>query len=130
MRQNAYLQINLIIASLIGLIFLYAFLYPLLHTFQIAAITGQEVASTGLSRAFAEIVRLHFNQAFQFNRYALHVFGFFFFQFFARITIGLLLFYKTIQRNKLLSIDIILSVLLFLWGFGGMVFHQFLLIKW
>jgi hypothetical protein len=129
MQSQPYLKINLILAVLIGLIFIYAAIFPFLGNIQLQAISGGNLTSTGLSRAFSEIVGLNFDKAFALNRYALKVFGFFFFQFFMRVIFSFLFAFFPFQRNKLLIIDIILSVLLFLWGFGGMVFQQFLLIK-
>jgi hypothetical protein len=129
MFNHLYLKINAILTILIGLVFLYSFIFPFLGFFQVHAIPDSNLSSTGLSRAFAEIVRFNFDKAMALNPFSLHVFGFFVFQFFLRIIFSYLFTNFFLFRNKLMILDIILSVLLFLWGFGGMVFQQILQIK-
>jgi hypothetical protein len=90
---------------------------------------GHNLSSTGLSRAFSEMVRFHVQSAYSFNPYIFGVAIFFGLQLILRLVFITILTKHAIAKNKLLSIDIILSVLLFLCGFGNMVYHQLISIK-
>ncbi len=75
--------------------------------------------SRGLSRAFAEILRLNIERAIEYNVYSVRIFLFFLSQLILRITINLLL-KKNITRYLLIS-DISISVMWFLYAFTPLV---------
>ena len=82
-------------------------------------ITGETAPSSGLSRAFSEIVRGNLDAAKGYNRDSLPIFSFFLIQFMQRILVTLLL-YKQIPRTQyLLVTDLAISILLFLFCFKG-----------
>ncbi len=82
------------------------------------------VISTGLSRAFSEIVRFNFNAALSYNPYSLKLSTFFAIQGLMRIIFSILLFRNMFSKNLILFTDILLSVLLFLWSFGHFIIDQ------
>lgn len=122
----AYLKINAIIAGVIVLMLLYSGIFSADGwTHPIPSMYNQTVVSTGLSRAFSEIVRGNWQQALSFNAYSLRIFSFFIGQLFLRLLFSLLLFRKMFSENTLLFSDILISVLLFLWAFTEFVIAQF-----
>lgn len=85
------------------------------------SITGKTLKSTGLSRAFSEIVRGNFHKARIYNPYSLLIFIFFVIQFFQRIIVSILITYSSIKQNKVVLIDSVLSILLFLFCFKNFI---------
>ncbi len=83
-----------------------------------------QVISTGLSRAFSEIVRFNFSSAINYNPYSIRLFSFFAIQGLMRLFISILLFRNIFSKNLILFADILLSVLLFLWSFGSFIMDQ------
>ena len=124
---NSYQVINIIFAGIIILIFIYSGIFsaqeenhPISSSSQI--LFDKETPSTGLSRAFSEIVRLNFEKAKEYNPHSLKVFMFFFAQFFMRI--GFLLIAAKIQTKRIkiiVTIDIIISVALYICCFYDVV---------
>ncbi|MGD9993037.1 MAG: DUF2752 domain-containing protein [Salinivirgaceae bacterium] len=127
--QKAYLKINGIIAGVIVLMLLYSGIFSAggrVHP--IPSMYNVPVVSTGLSRAFSEIVRGNWQQALSYNAYSLQIFIFFVAQLFLRLLFSFLLFRKMFSQNTLLFSDILISVLLFLWAFAAFIVAQFKMI--
>ncbi|OMQ13616.1 hypothetical protein BXU01_03835 [[Flexibacter] sp. ATCC 35103] len=76
--------------------------------------------SRGLTRAFSQILRLKFKEAIAFNSYSIKIFLFFLVQLIARFSINKLL--KPSNLKKVLTLDIILSTLFFIFSFYNLVF--------
>lgn len=127
--QVAYFKINGIIAGVIVLMLLYSGIFSAGGwSHPIPSMHNVPVVSTGLSRAFSEIVRGNWQQALSFNVYSLRIFTFFAAQLFLRLLFSILLFRKMFSKNTLLFSDILISVLLFLWAFAAFVLAQFKMI--
>ncbi len=125
-KNYPYIIVNAIITGVILLIIIYSGIFSasgIPHP--IKSLTTEPTVSTGLSRAFSEIVRFNFSKAEQFNRYSIHIFCFLFIQFFIRIIVSLLLLDCKISKKVLLYTDILSSILLFLWAFSGFILNQF-----
>ena len=82
---------------------------------------GDTTVSSGLSRSFSEIVRGRFKSAKEYNHYGISVFIFFFVQFFLRFVISFTLLKKYITSGRLVFIDAIFSICLFLFCFRGFI---------
>ncbi len=84
-------------------------------------ITGQTSPSSGLSRAFSEIIRGNPETAREYNPYSTLIFAFFLIQFLQRIMISFLLIRGRIRIRPLLYADIIVSAGMFLYCFRGLI---------
>ncbi|MGE4288742.1 MAG: hypothetical protein AB7E36_08645 [Salinivirgaceae bacterium] len=128
-NRKVYHKINIIIAGVIVLMLVYSGIFSASgRVHPIPSMYKQTVVSTGLSRAFSEIVRGNWHQALSFNAFSLRIFTFFAAQLFLRLLISFLLFRKMFSENTLLFSDILISVLLFLWAFTAFVAAQFKII--
>jgi magnesium-transporting ATPase (P-type) len=124
--SSPYIIINLSLAGIIMMVFIYSGLFsahrdnhPLPSFYE--SITGEPAPSSGLSRAFSEIVRGNLDAARDYNSDSLLIFAFFLIQFIQRILVTLLL-YKQIPRTKLLLFaDLGISVLLLIYCFRGQI---------
>jgi hypothetical protein len=124
-NEDEYLIINLIVAGIILVMLIYSGIFSdsgIPHP--IKSLSSEPVISTGLSRAFSEIVRLNFYKALEFNPYSIHIFLFFFIQLLLRIFISFLLLSTSISKKLLLFTDILTSVLLFLLSFFHFISAQ------
>ena len=93
--------------------------YPVSSQYQL--IIGEQTGSTGLSRAFSEMVRLNFNQAKTYNENSWEVFAFFFLQLLLRFIFFFA--YPHIKNKKLITrFDAAGSVILFLVCFRDFIF--------
>ena len=122
--QFPYPKINLIFAGIIVCVFIYSGIFspekanhpiPSGYTF----LTGKATKSTGLSRAFSAIMQLEFNKALKYNEESLKVFSFFITQLFLRFLFTLI--YARWRKSRVITVDIILSVLLFIYCFEGFI---------
>jgi len=124
--RSPYFQFNIAFAGIILLIIGYSGLFSAhglpfpIHS----AHSEQQLISTGLSRAFSEIVRLNFQQAKIYNPYSLGLFLFFFAELILRILISLILFSKRFSQKLVLFSDVLISLLLFLCTFGVFIVDQ------
>jgi hypothetical protein len=91
-----YLIINLVLAGLIGLVFLYSGIFsagkddhPVPSFYE--EITGKPSSSSGMSRAFSEIMRGNINSAREYNPDSPMIFAFFLIQGIQRLVVSLLL---------------------------------------
>jgi hypothetical protein len=123
--DESYPIINLLFAVVILLIFAYAGFfhsekggYPIPSVYE--QLTGAKANSSGLSRAFSEIVRFRLEKAKHHHEYSLQIFAFFPAQLLLRIFF--LFVYPQVRNNQwLIRLDIILSVGLFLLCFQGLI---------
>jgi len=120
----AYPKINLILAGIILSVFVYSGVFspekanhPIPSGYTL--LTGETTKSTGLSRAFSAIMQLEFNKALRYNKESLKVFSFFIVQLFFRFLFTLI--YARWKNRRLITTDIILSVLLFIYCFEGFI---------
>lgn len=124
--NRPYYIVNLSLAGIIMMVFIYSGLFsarednhPVPSFYE--KITGESAPSSGLSRAFSEIVRGNLDAARGYNRESLLIFSFFLIQLIQRILVTLLL-YKQIPRIEyLFSADLAISILLFLYCFKGQI---------
>ncbi len=118
---NPYVQINTILAGAIVAILIYSGIFSATGNYPVHSyyelMTGEISPSSGLSRAFSEIVRFHFQQALVFNPYSIRIFGFFFIQLILRIAFSLLVTAKSSYANKIVVADIILSLIYMIYAF-------------
>lgn len=126
--SDSYQIINLIFAAILFLIFIYAASfnpggdYPVSSQYKL--ITGKKTESTGLSRAFSEMVRLNFKKARAYNENSPEVFSFFLLQLLLRIV--LFFSYSNAKHKKLMiRLDAAGSALLFLVFFRNFIFSLY-----
>jgi hypothetical protein len=122
LRREQYLKINLIFAGVIVLVIAYSGIFsPDTNNYPVVCIheklTGEPCFSCGLSHSFSLIVRGRIAEAYEWNRYGLQVFFFFFFQLLLRISFSFFFIKYPGNRKRIIPIDIIGSILLFLIAF-------------
>lgn len=150
-KIKPYLIVNLVLAGVCGLIFLYSGIFsaekdnhPLPSFYE--KITGHPSPSSGMSRAFSEIIRGNIASARRYNPDSVRIFAFFLIQGLQRIAVSLILIRigrvgngpgsRTVNfsggrafnpihpghsRKILSGIDAALSGILFLVCFGGQI---------
>jgi hypothetical protein len=128
-KNEPYILVNLILAGIIALVFIYSGLFspdkarhPIPSNAQI--LSGENPYSKGLSRAFSSIIRLEFKQAREYNKDSIRIFSFFLLQFFMRLS--LIPLYKRFNKAKAIILtDIILSGSLFIAAFFNFITHLY-----
>jgi hypothetical protein len=122
--NRPYYIVNLLLAGIITMVFVYSGFfsakednYPVPSFYE--KITGESAPSDGLSRAFSEIVRGNLVSARAYNRDSLLIFSFFLIQLIQRILVTFLLYKQIPHTHFLLSADLAISILLFLFCFKG-----------
>ena len=122
--NRPYCIVNLLLAGIIMMVFIYSGLFsarednhPVPSFYE--KITGEPAPSAGLSRAFSEIVRGNLVSARAYNRDSLLIFSFFLIQLILRILVTFLLYKQIPHTHYLLSADLAISILLFLFCFKG-----------
>lgn len=119
---DSYRKINMIFMAIIMFIFFYCFMLPYISFGFRSSCEGMPLSyckSRGLTRAFSQILRFNFNEALAYNQYSLKIFSFFLIQLLARFFIN-----KTIRLSnfkRVLILDIILSVVFFVFSFYNLV---------
>jgi hypothetical protein len=120
-KTPAYVTICLVFFILIGMGFAYSyFFYPNNHPVNcmIRSYTGKDCPSCGFSRSFSYYTHLQFREGKTYNTLSFPVFLFLFFQFILR---GSVVFYfltaRKIISERLIKIEVIISILLFLLAF-------------
>ena len=121
--NESYLIINLIFVVIIGLIIAYSAVFSAEKNNYIIKSACVEIAdkpckSIGLSRSFSEIVRFRFASAEKYNPNGIKLFLFFILQMIFRIIFSAFFVKFNSYKNLIISIDIILSILLFLLTFA------------
>jgi hypothetical protein len=122
--NRPYYIINISLAGILMMVFIYSGLFsagkenhPVPSFYEY--ITGEQAPSSGLSRAFSEIIRGNLQAARDHNKDSLLIFTFFLIQLIQRIMVMLLL-HKQIPRTRILVwADVLTSILLFLYCFKG-----------
>jgi len=118
-KNSEYLLINTIFAVLIFLIFIYSLVFATGDVYPIKSscsdINIPFCISRGLSRAFSQIMLGELENARKLNKYSLLVFLFFVSQIILRISLSVL--YLAFQKKMIIRIDIVLSMLLFIYCF-------------
>jgi hypothetical protein len=125
-KNRPYLIINLILAGMIGLIFIYSGLFsagkdnhPIPSFYE--NYTGQPSPSGGLSRAFSEIIRGNLHAAKEYNRYSPPIFAFFLIQGIQRIMVSILLVRTRTNKKHLLLADVLISIGGLIYCFSGLI---------
>ena len=128
--KRSYLLINLVLAGITGVIFIYSGIFsaedgnhplPSFHEM----ITGQPAPSSGMSRAFSEIIRGNLDSARDYNPDSLFLFAFFLIQASQRIAVSMILIRGRIKERHLLLADVVLSVSMFFYCFQGPIRSMF-----
>ena len=111
---------------MIGLVLIYSGLFsadkdnhPVPSYFE--KITGQPSPSSGMSRAFSEIIRGNFETARNYNADSLLIFAFFIIQGVQRISVSILLVKSWGKKKHLLLADVFSTVILFIFCFLGQI---------
>lgn len=91
-------------------------------------ITGEPAPSSGMSKAFSELVRGRIEPARSYNEDGPLIFAFFLIQLVQRITISLILWRIAFKQRSVLIADLIFSTILFLYCFKGQIFKMTILI--
>jgi len=122
--NRPYYIVNLSLAGILMMVFIYSGLFsaekdnhPVPSFYE--TITGDPAPSSGLSRAFSEIVRGNLEKARQYNRDSLLIFSFFLIQFIQRTFVTILLYKQILRIQYLFFADLAISFLLFLFCFKG-----------
>jgi hypothetical protein len=122
--NRPYYIVNLSLAGILMMVFIYSGFFsakkdnhPVPSFYE--KITGEPAPSSGLSRAFSEIVRGNLDAARDYNRDSLLIFSFFLIQFMQRIFVTILLYKQILRIQYLITSDLAISFLLFLFCFKG-----------
>jgi hypothetical protein len=125
--SRPYHIVNISLAGILMMVFFYSGLFsaekgnhPVPSFYE--KITGEKAPSSGLSRAFSEIMRGNIQEARNYNKDSLPIFSFFLIQLIQRILVMLLLYKQTPRTQILLPADLATSVLLFLYCFRGQLY--------
>jgi len=121
-RDEPYITINLILAGVILLIFMYSgFFSPDKGNYPVVCIheklTGEQCASCGLSHSFSLILRGRISEAYNWNLYGLRVFIFFAAQLIMRVVFSVFFLKYPDSGKQLVNYDIAVSVMLFIVSF-------------
>ncbi|URM39144.1 DUF2752 domain-containing protein [Flavobacterium anhuiense] len=103
-------------------IFFYCFFLPYLNFGLRSSCEGLPLAyckSRGLTRAFSQILRFHFQEAIAYNPFSIKIFCFFFLQLIARFLINMII--SSSLFRKILIFDVSISVISFLFSFYNLV---------
>jgi len=125
-ENKPYLIVNIVLAGLIGLIFLYSGLFsaekgnqPVPSFYE--ETTRQAAPSSGMSRAFSEIIRGNLESARQYNPDSPLIFAFFLIQGIQRLSLSIILFRSGTRQKYLLYADAFVSGITFLYCFHGQI---------
>ena len=111
---------------MIGLVFIYSGFFsaekdnhPVPSFFE--KVTGQPSPSSGMSRAFSEIIRGNPEAARDYNADSPLIFAFFLIQGLQRVSVSLLLVKSRCNKKHLLIADVLITVILFVYCFLGQI---------
>jgi hypothetical protein len=124
--KKSYITINFILAGIIACIMLYSGIFSTEKANHpipcfITVITGHTCPGCGLSRSFSAIIRLQFNKAYELNKEGPGIFLFFLIQLMLRLAINIGLKTQKEVPSALWICDAILSSLMFVWSFKGLI---------
>lgn len=122
LQQEPYLKINLIFAGVIVLVIAYSGIFsPDTNNYPVVCIhkklTGETCFSCGLSHSFSLILRGRIAEAYEWNKYGMQVFLFFFFQLVLRLAFSVSFIKYPKNRKRMILVDISGSILLFVVAF-------------
>ena len=134
LANKPYIIINIIFAGVILLILAYSGIFsPEKDNYPVVCIheklTGEPCISCGLSHSFSLIVRGRVEEAYQWNRYGMRIFLFFFSQLILRVAFSIFYLKYSDTRKQLIIVDSIGTVIIFLiafWPFIGSIVSGFL----
>ncbi|RPH33523.1 MAG: hypothetical protein EHM93_04375 [Bacteroidales bacterium] len=128
MNKKGYHIINVALVSVVIGIVLYSLLFrgdnhpiPALFT----QLTGIIPPSKGLSASFSELIRGNFESAALLNPYGLRIFSFFLIQLFSRILVSIAIEGEWLKLSKIVILDSIYSVILFVICFAPLIGYTF-----
>ena len=127
---DAYKKINIIFIILIMFIFLYCFSSSYISFNIKSSCEGMPLRyckSRGLTRAFSEILKLNFQKALEYNPYSVKIFLFFLVQLASRFFINIKI--ELYNFKRILFLDVILSIAIFLFSFYNLIVIPFSSIK-
>jgi hypothetical protein len=116
--KDAYIKVNSMLLMMIIGVLVYSYLFPYLASKSLVipsfcqGLPEKYCKSRGLSRAFAEIVRLRLNEARAINIYALPIFVFFVAQLVLRVVFSA--FYIRTGNRSIVYVDGLCSAMYFL----------------
>lgn len=119
---DSYKKINTIFIVIIMFVFFYCFIVPFLNFGFGSACEGMPLAyckSRGLTRAFAQIIKLNFNEAIVYNPYSLKIFSFFLIQLIIRLFINKIV--RLSNFKTIVTCDILWSIMFFIFSFYNLV---------
>ena len=120
----AYFILNISFMAIIMAILLYSTFYKY-SNHHIPALLTQETGiippSKGLSASFAEIVRGNISTALELNPHSIRIFSFFVIQFLLRTVILIALKKQWLPVNKMVTLDVSISVILFVVCFAPLI---------
>lgn len=119
---DSYKKINVILAFLIMFVFFYCFFLPYLNFGLQSSCEGLPLAyckSRGLTRAFSQILRFHFQEAIAYNPFSIKIFCFFCFQLIARFLVNWIISFSIFK--KVLIFDVSISAISFLFCFYNLI---------
>jgi hypothetical protein len=129
-KEEPYLQINMILAGVILLIFVYSVIFspekdnyplPCIHE----KMTGEPCISCGISHSFSLLIRGRIEEAFRWNIYGLRIFLFFVLQLVMRALFSIFFLRNIHVRTQLIIMDISGSAAIFLIAFYPYIEHLF-----
>lgn len=129
-KLKSYRIINISLAGVILCVFIYSGIFSYksnnfpIHSFH-ETVAGETSISSGLSRSFSAIVRLEFKLARSFNNNGIPLFVFFVIQFFLRCFFYFFSTKGLYELNQIVTIDIIISVSLFIFYFRPFIIDSF-----
>ena len=121
-HKEPYLKINVILAGVIMMIFIYSGIFsPEKNNYPVVCfhekITGEPCASCGLSHSFSLIELGRITEAYTWNPYGMRIFLFFLGRLLMRVVYSAYFFVYRGNRKQLIALDISGSVIMFLFSF-------------
>jgi hypothetical protein len=128
--KNPYIISNIIFAGIILLIIVYSGFFSSSNDGYLVKSACPDNSSSiciskGLSRSFSEIVRFNFEAARSYNKHGISIFLFFVIQFFMR-SLFLLLAQNSTNSKRIVIIDILISIFLFIFTFRNFIVIPFI----
>jgi hypothetical protein len=122
LRNEPYLQINIVLAGVIVLVLAYSGIFsPDKNNYPVVCIhekiTGYPCFSCGLSHSFSLIVRGRITEAYKWNHYGMRVFLFFAGELLMRAVFSIFYLNNITSRKQLISWDIAGSIIVFALAF-------------
>lgn len=119
---DSYKKINIILIVIIMFVFFYCFFLPYLNFGLRSSCEGLPLVyckSRGLTRAFSQILRFHFQEAIAYNPFSIKIFSFFLLQLIARVFVNCIVSFSNLKL--VLNFDVSISIATFLFCFYNLV---------